>query len=92
MQKPISPSRLTRWPPPASGLVRATALAFAAALIIPQAASAEEKYTMDDLKALDQSSDWGELIVHLKDVRPSLRKAEWKVMAERAGIGRIAEF
>ncbi len=64
-----------------------------AALAIPApAAAADDKYTMEDLEALDQASDWGELIQHLEDVRPSKRKGKWKEMAERAAIGRIDEF
>ncbi len=71
---------------------RGFAALLCASMLVPAAAHADEKYTMEDLVALDESSDWGELIKHLEDVRPSKRKAQWKAMAERAAIGRVDEF
>ncbi len=91
MQKTHSTVSKTRGPATPRWTLGVAAL-LCASLLVPSAAFAAEKYTMEDLVALDEANDWGELIQHLEDVRPSKRKGKWKEMAERAAIGRIDEF
>jgi hypothetical protein len=42
---------------------------------------------MEDLRALAQTQSWVELINHLQDISPSKRDADWKKLAEQAGVG-----
>jgi hypothetical protein len=56
------------------------------ASVVGARASAKD-YEMADLQALDKSSSWEELIVHLKDIPPSKRDGKWQTIAEHAGAG-----
>ena len=47
-------------------------------------------YTMADLRALAQQQAWGELIDHLEDIPPSSRDAEWRRVAQQAGLGALS--
>lgn len=53
---------------------------------------AAAKYTLEDLRALAESSSWAELLEHAEDVRPSERKAEWKSLLEKAAAGHVDSF
>ncbi|MDW2167364.1 hypothetical protein R7Q44_27070, partial [Vibrio sp. 2099] len=42
----------------------------------------EARYTMDDLKALNGSKNWNELLAHAEDIRPSQRNSEWESLVQ----------
>ena len=46
--------------------------------------SAQERYGIQDLQALEKSKSWSELFSHLEDVPPSKRDAEWRHVAINA--------
>lgn len=48
-------------------------------------------YTMADLKALEKSGGWAELLEHLPDVAPAARDAAWEAMAEKAAVARLGD-
>jgi hypothetical protein len=47
-------------------------------------------YAMADLRVLAQQQSWGELIDHLEDIPPSNRDAEWRGLAQQAGLGALS--
>lgn len=57
--------------------------------VAPMIASADDKYTMEDLRALAENDGWGELLEHVEDIRPRDRKKEWRSMLEKAAIGQL---
>jgi len=61
------------------------ALASVACVLVattPAAADKDKKYTLADLKALVKDKAYKEAVVHLGDVAPSERTAEWQDIAE----------
>jgi hypothetical protein len=50
----------------------------------PALSAEEQTYTLQDLQALAQSEQWGDLRRHLKDVPPSRRDAGWNGLVEKA--------
>jgi hypothetical protein len=48
-------------------------------------------YTMADLKALEKSGGWAELLEHLNDVTPAARDAAWEALAEKAAVARLGD-
>ncbi len=50
-----------------------------------------DKYSMKDLKALQKSKSWGELLAHGLDVAPSDRDEEWQEVIEAAAVGQLQE-
>jgi len=53
---------------------------------VASAFAGEDKYTLEDLKALDKDAKYAEIIEHLNDVRPNQRNEEWKAIQHRAAI------
>ncbi len=47
---------------------------------------ATDKYTLAELKALEASQSWRELLVHAEDISPTARSAAWEAMIEKAAI------
>jgi hypothetical protein len=50
-------------------------------------ADKEKSYTLDDLKSLVAQKAYEEALMHLGDIAPSERKAEWQDIAATAGAG-----
>lgn len=51
-----------------------------------------EKYSMKDLKALQKSKSWGELLAHGLDVSPGDRDEDWQEVIEAAAVGELSEL
>ncbi|HUJ62495.1 MAG TPA: hypothetical protein VLX92_28535 [Kofleriaceae bacterium] len=49
----------------------------------------DKKYTMTDLKALVDQKSFQEALMHLGDIAPSARNAEWQDVAVRAALGMV---
>jgi hypothetical protein len=68
-------------------------LPIAAALIVVLAtiARADDRklYTLADLKALAKQQAWSELVDHLEDIPPASRDADWRDVAQQAGLGAL---
>ncbi|MBM5099869.1 hypothetical protein HYN96_16955 [Vibrio parahaemolyticus] len=52
----------------------------------------EARYTMDDLKALNGSKNWNELLAHAEDIRPSQRNSEWESLVQNAALGAFEHY
>jgi hypothetical protein len=64
------------------------ALAAGALLLFSAIAhAAEEKHSMDDLKALAGQEAWTELVQHLGDIPPAKRDEAWQKLAEQGAVG-----
>ncbi len=53
-------------------------------LFVSSVYGADDKYTMEDLRALDKEGNHIELLEHMNDIRPSQRGDEWKTIVQRA--------
>lgn len=52
----------------------------------------EARYTMDDLKALNGSKNWNELLAHAEAIRPSQRNSEWESLVQNAALGAFEHY
>jgi len=64
-------------------------VALFACLLITQTATAEEKYTMQDLMALDKQGSFEELLHHINDIRPTKRDKQWQALAQKSAVAVI---
>jgi hypothetical protein len=46
-------------------------------------------HAMADLRSLAREGAWGELADHLEDIPPASRDAEWRSLAQQAGLGAL---
>jgi len=67
----------------------AISLVLLAVWLTASPALAEDKYTMEDLTALAEQENWSELLAHLGDIRPSMRKGVWNKLLSKAAIGHL---
>ena len=49
----------------------------------------DDKYTMDDLRLLDQQKSFQEIMDHMDDIRPSQRNEEWTEIVTRAAVNAL---
>lgn len=59
---------------------------FALALLAGSPAVADDRYTLQDLMALDRQEGWEELLAHAKDIAPRDRDDAWEKLVEKAAI------
>ncbi|EPT2926312.1 hypothetical protein ACVQAZ_003578 [Vibrio vulnificus] len=62
------------------------------AMSLSFSASASDAYSLEDLKALQASQSWQELLAHANDIRPSQRDTQWKALVEQAALGSFTQF
>lgn len=56
----------------------------------PLHAEEAAKFGMEDLQALAEQESWQELLAHMNDIAPRLRKKEWKTLLGQAAVGQVA--
>src|SRR5580700_1594979 len=68
-----------------------SALVVALVVVLATIARADDRklYTLADLKALAKQQAWSELVDHLEDIPPTNRDADWRAVAQQAGLGAL---
>ena len=68
---------------------KAATLTLMTSLWATSAYAEQEKYTMEDLKALVEQESWIEVLDHAEDVRPSQRGETWSEYLQTAAVGHL---